>query len=198
MRSPAPDIFRSVAVSSRLEVVDRLSTTFLTTLWLEIEALIRARFFEKRYTWTGGGIEKIPTIESGRDSLGHAHHRLHGPVIYSESRRTFLIDLGRDLQTKERETLEIKQTFIDTHGTFRPFLGHILHSPLQPPPDTLVLQVQLHKTFKRDVRWEIRRAGEPTVLSSEPLAGQSGLYTWEVPNIKSGHHYRIDWSRHQR
>jgi hypothetical protein len=177
--------------------------TFSTTHRYELEALMGGRFFERRYNWTGAGIEKTPIIESGRDVLGHAHHRLHGPVIYEGQWRILLVDLGRDVAPGERESVEIKHTFIDTAGTFQPFLGHTVHSDPELVPEKLVLEVQLHKTMKRDVRWEVRRAGVSTRLSSGPLTGQDGLYTWNIPDknvteIKPGHYYRIDWNREQR
>lgn len=159
---------------------------------------MKARFFEKRYTFTGAGIEKTPIIASGRDPLGHARHRLHGPVIYEGDRRILLVDLGRDVALGDRELLEIKQTFIDTTGTFEAFLGRIVPSAPQLVPEKLVLEVQLHRTMKRNVRWEVRRVEASTPSSSESLTGQDGRYIWNVPNIEQDHDYRIDWSREQR
>ena len=97
----------------QLEVMDRQCMTIRTRHKLTLEARRTSRFFQRPYTWTGSGIEKDPEIISGSDDLGHATHRLHGPIIRSGTKRIFIIDLGREYQSGETVEVEFKQTLLD-------------------------------------------------------------------------------------
>lgn len=190
--------FQQISVVHELEVVDLDARTIKTRHLLHVRALRPARFFERRYSWTGRGVEKEPQFHSGKSEFGRQLHRLHGPVLRDGIRRLFLIDLGRDLEPEEEEQIDFGQTFIDTAGTFQPVLGSRI------PDDTaaaeIVLQVTLPNRADVTAHRESRYIDEQQLLDRQLLAPETDrdtgcqIFRWEIPVAEVRKHYRISWT----
>jgi hypothetical protein len=191
--------FRHVRVFHALEFVDIDLRTARNLASFDLEALRPERFFRRSYSWSGVGVEKPPQVLSGRDPLGHAHHRVHGPVLRSGDDRLYLVDLGRTFEQGETESLQLQQTFIDTEGTLKPFLG----CTARPGCQHLQLQVIFPNHVQLQVKAETRHRGsrtpiEVSILSSTQERKTGGIrqvFTFETTNPTSGTNFRISWER---
>ena len=118
-------VFAFRDVEHQLEIVDRRATTFRSEHTFVIEALVPSRFFPRTYFWTGSGVEKeqVPEVISDIDAWGLPKQRIHGPLIVEGSSRTLIVDLGRTIEKKEKETVKFRHKMRDLNGTFEPRLG---------------------------------------------------------------------------
>jgi hypothetical protein len=190
--------FQQLSVVHELEVVDLRARTIRTRHLLHIIAVRRARFFERRFTWTGRGVEKEPQFHSGQSAFGRQTHRLHGPILSEGMRRLFLIDLGRDLEPGEEEQIEFEQTFIDTAGTFQPVLGCRVPDPMAA--GEIVLQVTLPARADVTAHRETHFIDQDTCIDRELLvpsiADDTGrhVYRYDIRSSEVGKLYRIAWT----
>lgn len=197
----APDnqasFFRAEA-EHQLEVVDRPHTVIRTRHKLLLQARRKSRFYVRTYTFTGSGIEKDPLILSGRDELGHATHRLHGPVLRDRDERLFLIDLGREYAAGEQVEVEFKQTFLNLDRTMSQFLGHTaeqdcrrLNFRVLIPAEFRGSAVMLKAHHSHMSQAEVRVPLEPEDFMGK--YGETHLFSHEEHRPVAGYNYRIEW-----
>lgn len=191
------DFFR-VRAEHQLEILDRKCTTLRTRHKLTLQAQRKSRFYQRAYIWTGSGIEKDPEIISGRDDLGHATHKLHGPVIRSGTRRLFIIDLGRDYHPGETVEVEFKHTLLDLENKMTPFLGQDATTGCQ----SLKLTVLIPSSFNATAWRRSSHVSNPDIATYQaslpPLRHPSKFadtdsFTWTIANPEVGYNYRITW-----
>src|SRR5437867_4752734 len=123
--------FAKVDVQHQLEVLDNNSTTFRSSHLFTVRAAVKSRFFERRYSWTGGDDTDSPEVVCDHDMWGHARHKVHGPVIREDKTRIVLLDLGRTLERGEEEQIHIIHSLRDLNGTFEPFMGQFAGPELE-------------------------------------------------------------------
>ncbi len=191
-----PQDFVQVNVQHELQVYDRSLMTMRSEHILHLRARRPSRFFERTFSWSGTGIEKDPKVRSGKDALGHATHRLHGPLVRNGEERIYLIDLGRRLKPGEEEIVEVEQWFIDAGRTFQPFLGHTARIGCEG----IDLRVRLPDSLKAQVHEERRRPGVHMPYRREPLLpmdrpGNHGYHDYKVnvSDPEPGVNMRIAW-----
>jgi hypothetical protein len=182
-------------------IVEPSSRTIRTWHEFKIRACRRERFFERQFTFSGGGIEKEPVITSGVDELGHARHKLHGPVIREGKERLMLVDLGRWLEPEEVEVVQIEHTFIDPEGRFEPFLGAFV----KPECQRISIEVLLPNIDHLAVRAEecppesaLPRSRHVLGSRSEVVDGISyELFEKTWVNPEAGTNVRISWIKQE-
>lgn len=189
--------FRQVDVMHSLEFVDDSLLTIRHEAHYVLEATRPERFFRRRFTWTGGGIEKSPELKSGRDSSGYQRQRVHGPLIREGEERLLLIDLGREFETGESVELGLRQTFIDVDASMEPRLGYLVQEGCN--------RVELRVAFPESLDVAVKRQtydGSSTkpneVAFIDPVAeekegGVRATYIWPIESPIRGRRYRIVW-----
>jgi hypothetical protein len=191
------DFFR-VHAEHQLEILDRKCTTVRTRHKLTLRAQRTSRFFQRAYVWTGSGIEKDPEIISGLDGLGHATHKLHGPVIRSGIKRLFIIDLGRDYHRGESVEVEFKQTLLDLESRMSPFLGQDTTTGCE----SLKLTVLIPSSFNANAWTRQSHISTPEMAVAqtalEPDSHPSKFadtdsFSWTIEEPRLGYNYRIIW-----
>lgn len=190
--------FHRRSVEHALEIQDVSSRTIRSLHTWHLVSHRPSRFFERRYEWTGTGIEKDPLVLSGKDPLGHARHRLHGPVIRDGITRIYLVDLGRTCAIGEEELVQVEHLFVDVEGTFRPFLTHKANEGCEE----IRLRVAMPLEIATVVRSDMIPNGSTTPLSSDVMAptalgGRMNLYeyTYHIRTPILGTTYRITWDQ---
>lgn len=188
-------IFAKVSASHTLEVLDDSCTTFRSEHIFLIQAQLRSRFFNRRFSWTGSDDDEEPILETTYDKWGHPMHKIHGPVIREGPWRIVLVDLGRTLEVGEEDLLHFHHRLRDLNGKFEPYLEH---SP-KPGTKKIVLKVILPESLAHDVVFDERMFDTDKVMHSEPLSGNSldatrKLFAREIPNpVQLNRAYRIRW-----
>jgi hypothetical protein len=118
--------FTEEIVTHAFTLLDPVFMTVRTEHIFLIRAERQLRFFERRFFWTGKGIEKAPHVRSGHNDSGPWAHKLQGPVIAESSgERIALIDLGRHLRREEQELVHIEHFFVDVAPEPTSFVGHL-------------------------------------------------------------------------
>jgi hypothetical protein len=175
-------------------VLDGASTSFHVTDTMRFRARTRLRFYERRYRWTGSGVERSPEMIVNDDDPTSELHRVHGPVVRSDEDRIFLIDLGRDLARGEVATVTYRQALIDRHGMCQPFHRKAVRHPL----DQLVLEVVLPPELQSNVRWVVTSllTDEPVQPSQPVMANPSDPNSFRVAieHPEVGHRFGIHWT----
>jgi hypothetical protein len=179
MPNLADQDFQRIHADHQLEILDRSHTTIRTKHLLTLEASRTSRFYHRYYKWTGSGIEKDPIFVSGRDELGHATHRMHGPIIQNGAQRLFLVDLGREYQPGERVQLEFKQTLLDLDGKMERFLGIAVNPGCQSftlrvlVPEEIRSRRARSSSRRQAVRHRRGKGPSPRGRRMENMAGQT-------------------------
>lgn len=159
--SEAEDGFRRVRVEHEIRIFDDSAMTMHTRHMYHVRCIRESRFFHRRYSWSGTGVESIPEVVTDRDDIGHQIQRLHGPVLNEGGkRRLCLVDLGQTYELGMKTEVEMRHRFIDTEQTFAPFFGHVAEEGLE----LLSLTVLLPSTFSDTVEARSRpaRSDRPT------------------------------------
>ena len=86
-----------------------------------IEAVAPLRFVERRYHWSGSGIQNPPRILAQSCVGGELHPVKHGPIYSVGTDKAFLIDLGKHVDAGEEVDVQVEIQFIDEDGVFKPF-----------------------------------------------------------------------------
>jgi len=191
--------FSRVHADHQLEILDRSHATIRTKHLLTLEARRTSRFYHRYYRWTGSGIEKDPIFVSGRDELGHATHRMHGPIIQTGALRLFLVDLGREYQTGERVDLEFKQTLLDLDGKMERFLGIAVNPGCQSftlrvlIPEAISVKASALKfptSSSATPSWKGPVVARPT----DGRYGRTNELTFSDTDPQAGFSYQIVWN----
>jgi hypothetical protein len=191
------DFFR-VHAEHQLELLDRQCTTIRTRHRLTLRAQRTSRFYQRAYIWTGSGIEKDPEILSGRDELGHATHRLHGPIIRSGTQRIFIIDLGREYHNGESVVVEFKHTLLDLENRMEPFLGQDATAGCE----SLTLTVLIPTSFKATAWQRQSHTSTPDIATYQKAVApqvhpskfaETDSFSWAIGSPEVGFNYRIIW-----
>lgn len=118
------DGLKRIAVWHEMRVLDASAMTIHTRHRYDLRCIATTRFFQRRFTWTGTGIEAQPVIEPAEDEAGHRMHNLHGPVIREGNNRNLMVvDLGRTLDVGDEVSVEMSHRFVDTGGKFVRYVG---------------------------------------------------------------------------
>lgn len=192
--------FAHERVLHALEFVDDDLRTVRNLAKFDLAATRDERFFRRKYTWSGSGIEKPPQVLSGRDNLGHAHHRLHGPIIREGVERVYLVDLGREFRKGEQVSLVLQQTFIDVDGTLEPFLACMAREGSKE----LRLQVSFPAGMHLKVKAQKHPGGssvptEAIYIEAEQEKKEGGLravYRHREVDPSPGTNFKLTWHRY--
>jgi hypothetical protein len=117
-------IFEAPKVCHTLEVMDERLTTFRSNHEITIKAVLRSRFYLRRFIWTGSEGDDVPELLSDFDHWGHPIQKVHGPVIKDGEWRLIVVDLGTTMEIGEVGVLKFKHHLRDLEGTFQRFLAH--------------------------------------------------------------------------
>lgn len=203
-RSPLNDGFTRREVAHHLQVMDDSAMTIHSTHSYVLVADRATRFFQRRYEWTGSGVETEPEVLSGIDQLGHRTHRIHGPIVHEAGGdRLLLLDIGRTMQKGDTESVAISHKFVDTGSTFKPFMGHLAYNGCKQ----ITIAVSLPQGLSADVEFEVRsEKGASHPKEREPLAGIEEVddrlvlsrYEKVIQKPVPGEYYSIVWARKKK
>jgi hypothetical protein len=186
-----------VRADHELRVLDVDSLTIETKHQYLLEATRSARLFQRRYTWTGRGVENRPVVDPSPDGAGHTTHRLQGPVILEQAqKRIMVVDLGRTLTEGKRTVVTVSHRFVDTAGDFDRRLGHAAY----PGCQHISLKVTLPPGTWKVVR-VVRHVGEEQHTDRQPMSGVDTTigrasaieYFWEIPEPEPLMSYSLTW-----
>jgi len=183
---------------AELRPLDPNHVTIVTRHIYEVEATRQTRLLQRRYTWTGTGVENRPAVEPNADPIGHTTHKLLGSVLYEADRkRMMVVDLGRTLSEGDTATVEVSHRFVDTGGTFDPHLGHTAYEGCRsitlavvlPGTGTTVERVTKHPTAAMP-RTRDPQPGVPEKLGKVHVV----RYQWVIPDPEVGLSYSLNWT----
>jgi hypothetical protein len=195
----AVDNFITHSAQHVLEVIDSRSTTFRTKHILIVSPTTAARFYVRRFDWTGatGPDEPLPEVVTEHDVWGTPKHKIHGPLVTQGIERIVVVDLGRTLARGEREKLVFSHTLKDFGGSFQRVLG-VRPDAEESEIENLELTVTLPANGSVNVRYEKYQAPDHVldVTKLEPTIDGDGRlsYSIKLPSPqrdKFGH--RITW-----
>lgn len=186
------------SLSHHLRVLSFDHRTVLTRHEFRLEAHRETRFFQRKYTWTGTGIENRPVVDPNPDGVGHATHKLQGPVVTAAGNtRLMLVDLGRNLLPKDEVALGVSHRFVDTGGTFNRHLGaqafegcgHIELAVTLPAGNWDV------EGFTQDERNGVHTGRTRDLVKEERTDGRADVvdFRWKVEDVLPGKFYTISW-----
>lgn len=186
------------SMSHHLRVLSPDHRTVLTRHKFKLEAERETRFFQRKYTWSGTGIENRPVVEPNPDGVGHATHKLHGSVIINPGNtRLMLVDLGRTLVPKDEVDLEVSHRFVDTGGTFERYLGARAFLGCSDIDLTVTLPagdwvVEGHTQDELD---GVHTGRSREVVRRERAEGRANVidFQWKVNDVRPGKYYTITW-----
>jgi hypothetical protein len=191
------DAFERTSIESSLEVLDNASTTFRSEHTFCIKARIAARFYQRKFAWTGSGAseEPPPDLITDYDNWGFPRHRIHGPVIRENTSRIVLVDLGRTMSKGETDTVHFVHRLKDLNATFVPYLG------ISPRSGTnkISLKVVLPDALSGHVFFEERTTDTNTAIASEKLTASEEMdgrktFKHEVRRPETSNRtYQIAW-----
>lgn len=188
-------IFETPKVSHKLEILDDACTTFKSEHIISIRAVLRSRFFLRRFMWSGSDDDEAPDIETKCDIWGHPKHRIHGPLLREGRWRIVLVDLGRTFEVGEEDTLHFHHKLRDLNGRFEPFLGH---TP-KLGTEHLKLEIILPASVSQNVAFAERMTDSGMVVDTQQMSGEpvgDGRFRFakEVHNpVQRNRSYRICW-----
>lgn len=197
MRPHIDDGLVRTRVAHRLRALSSDHRTLVTQHEFRLRASRATRLFQRRYAWSGTGVENRPVVDPNTDPIGHATHRLLGPVLYEpENSRLVVVDLGRTLEVGEEVTVRISHRFVDTGGTFNRFLGHtagddcegLTIAVMLPKADWNVTAVERFKNAEKPHQVRKIDAVKQIVGRAETLD-----HEWVVEKPQQGVSYSIQW-----
>lgn len=164
---------------------------FTQTSTIRIEE--KLRFFERRFSWSGGGMVGSPRVTASKDGTPIRSARRHGPIYDSNGWQAFLVDMGDDFSTGTEVTISTEMTLVDEAGSFKPFLSMSNRSIIE----TAKLRTRFFSAPELVVFSRSAEAGEEatqTLWNAELVRDDEGFWVAELdlPNEDVGE-YRISW-----
>lgn len=183
--------FDLLEVESTYEVVDDVKHTYTRR---DVARLVYdARFYERRYRWTGSQTQAIePEVLS---SSGNVHHKIHGPVLREGDDAVFLVDLGQTLAAKRKVEITTRHVLLDEGGTFQPYLRQRVSSAIgsltlrvKVPPSTFVNvnPFMMHANT-------LARHATPKKLEVVENDSATGTFAVRIEEPRIGYAYGIEW-----
>ncbi|WP_459975243.1 hypothetical protein [Nocardioides pyridinolyticus] len=183
--------FELLEVESTYEVVDDVMHRYTRRDVARLR--YDARFYERRYRWTGSPTRVIePEVLS---SSGAVRHKLHGPVLREGDDALFLVDLGQTLAANRKVEISTRNQLLDEGGTFQPYLRHRISAStgaltlrIRIPPETFVNVSPFVMNANTSARHSIPKKLE--IIEEEK---SSGAFAFRIEKPRVGYVYGIEW-----
>ncbi|UOT06789.1 hypothetical protein MPY17_14040 [Rhodococcus opacus] len=195
---PIDSAFEVQEVQHVYKVLDPRWMAIRTEHTFRLRALRPHRLFLREYVWDNEtGIEKAPTVSSGKNPNGTSSHRLQGPVIVGlNGRRLAVIDLGRMVEPDETETVTIEHFFVRVNPENEGWVSEAVK------PGCRRIQLEAILPEREDLRphWKCQHLGSDNWEFEEPLE----LHTDDpgrvrvshlIDNPKPKYRYRVSWDQ---
>lgn len=184
--------FRLLEVEALYQVVDPACIEHVYTRRDRVSPQHPARFYERRYRWTGTETRtSVPKLSSSTDGIPH---KVHGPLVRDDDDIAYIVDLGARVARGRKIWIETRQVLLDEGRTFRPYLRHRVSQETQrlrlavTLPDNLANSMRpFYADGSAKARLDLPRRVKTAYLEAQ------NTFILEVSKPRIGYIYGIEW-----